>query len=569
MTIKINIISNNNGYGLTQDYFFLNKMLSKTFPKKKLEIHFINFYDHKSDPSDINIFLETVSHIHTFNSKYNILIPNQEFFYKTCIPYISEFDHILVKTQYANTIFSSFKCQNIDFLGWKSRDMYNPNIKKNYQKCLHICGRSKYKQTQLIIDNWDESFPELVVVYNRKKIIIDCPIQDNISYIVERIKEDKLKLLMNQCGIHICTSETEGYGHYIHEGKSTGAIIVTTDANPMKSHINTDFGILIKANKKPLKKALGSKYVLDIDNLHSQLKNLFQIPNKKMKQMSKESRSSYLRAGNFFSNSFQTIFESIFNKVEQLIQPSIIQHPVKNLPNISIVTITYNRRRFFKLAILNFLQTVYPRDKIEWVIVDDGVEEIKDLLPDDDRINYYKYKNKMNFGEKRNLAVGLAKNPYIIFMDDDDYYPLESFSKRINAMLSFNKPCCVCTTIGCYHISKYSSIMNVPPYQLPFGERVSEASMAFTKEFWEQQKFNDNSKGGEAQEFLKNRMKDCVELSPDGIIVSLLHNKNTSYKQLMMEKPNGCHFGFSDKLFTFISGLESSNETEEVLSKSI
>ena len=175
----------------------------------------------------------------------------------------------------------------------------------------------------------------------------------------------------------------------------------------------------------------------------------------------------------------------------------------------------------------------------------------------------------MNFGEKRNLAVGLAKNPYIIFMDDDDYYPLESFSKRINAMLSFNKPCCVCTTIGCYHISKYSSIMNVPPYQLPFGEKVSEASMAFTKEFWEQQKFNDNSKGGEAKEFLKNRMKDCVELSPDGIIVSLLHNKNTSYKQLMMEKPNGCHFGFSDKLFTFISGLESSNETEEVLSKSI
>ena len=39
----------------------------------------------------------------------------------------------------------------------------------------------------------------------------------------------------------------------------------------------------------------------------------------------------------------------------------------------------------------------------------------------------------------------------------------------------------------------------------------------------------------------------------------------------MMEKPNGCHFGFSDKLFTFISGLEteSSNETKESFSKSV
>jgi len=149
-------------------------------------------------------------------------------------------------------------------------------------------------------------------------------------------------------------------------------------------------------------------------------------------------------------------------------------------------------------------------------------------------------------------------------MDDDDYYPLESFSKRINAMLSYKKECCFCSTIGCYHISKFSSIINVPPHQLPFEERTSEASMAFTKKFWEKQKFSDNSGSVEAKEFLKNRLKDCIELPPDGILVSLLHNKNTSNKQLMIEEPNGCHFGFSDKLFSFITGLETDENTQNM-----
>ena len=33
------------------------------------------------------------------------------------------------------------------------------------------------------------------------------------------------------------------------------------------------------------------------------------------------------------------------------------------------------------------------------------------------------------------------------------------------------------------------------------------------------------------------------------IIVSLLHSKNTSQKELITDKPNGCHFGWSDQLF--------------------
>ena len=75
--MKVNIITNNNGYGLSSDYKILLFVLKKKF--KNLDINFVDCNNYKSDLVDINIFLETVRNIHMKNAKYNILIPNQEY----------------------------------------------------------------------------------------------------------------------------------------------------------------------------------------------------------------------------------------------------------------------------------------------------------------------------------------------------------------------------------------------------------------------------------------------------------------------------------------------------------
>ena len=98
-------------------------------------------------------------------------------------------------------------------------------------------------------------------------------------------------------------------------------------------------------------------------------------------------------------------------------------------------------------------------------------------------------------------------------MDDDDYYPPESIKNRIHAIINNKKSCSTCTSIGCFHINKFISMVNVPPHQLAFEDRISEASLCFSKKFWEQQKFNDQSKGGEAKEFMVNRETECEEIS--------------------------------------------------------
>jgi hypothetical protein len=65
----------------------------------------------------------------------------------------------------------------------------------------------------------------------------------------------------------------------------------------------------------------------------------------------------------------------------------------------------------------------------------------------------------------------------------------------------------------------------------------------------------------EGEAFIKGRESQVRELPWQGVIVSLLHPYNNSDRRIHAAlndgEPNGCHFGFSDELFTFVSSLVS------------
>ena len=52
----------------------------------------------------------------------------------------------------------------------------------------------------------------------------------------------------------------------------------------------------------------------------------------------------------------------------------------KQLPMVSVCTPTFNRRPFIPYMIRCFREQDYPRDKMEWIIVDDGTDPIEDLI---------------------------------------------------------------------------------------------------------------------------------------------------------------------------------------------
>ena len=558
--MKINIISYDNGYGLSQDILKLKSLLQEI--NKDLDIQIYNFYDFKCRIADLNIYLEVVNNLLVKFAKFNIMIPNQEWYYKHWVPYLTNFDLILTKTQYATKLFNNIpEVKQVQYLGWTSHDKYNQKLSQFNRRCLHLCGRSIYKQTQKIVNKWRPEYIPLTVIYSPKDVKLKTKKQDNITYISQKLSNQQLEMMMNKHSIHLCCSETEGFGHYINEAKSCQVLVVSTDAPPMNELVDKKCGLSIKFRReKTLYKTLGNKYEFDDNHFHQIISSLEKISEKDIREKGILARKSYFENEKRFRNNFYGCFQVIFNRMNKLSPLNLqIKIPIDKLPTVSIVTLVYNRRRFFKLSKLNFMSIDYPKDKLEWIIIDDSKEseKVKDIIPKDKNIHYLEYNHHLTIGNKRNLAIEKCSHEYVCFMDDDDYYPPESVRKRINSILYFRKPCVTCTTIGCFEINKYISMINVPPHQLSFENRISEASLAFSKNFWKQQKFNDNSRGGEAREFLVNRYKHCCEISWEGVIVSLMHSCNTSDKVTMSETPNGCHFGFSNKLFNFVTSLDN------------
>lgn len=575
-TIFINIITYNNDYGLTRDIKIISDALHNKFDTIYiLDIKIYNFFDYESRYCHINIFLETVSYILHKYAKINILIPNQEWYYKSWIPYISLYDYVLAKTVYAHDIFSNYRSKDdTHVIGWQSSDLYleesdNAQIIKDYSQCLHVCGKSIYKSTQILIDLWTPDLPQLTIIYSPNDVKLKLRDVPNIKYITSRLNDESFNYMLNSIGIHICTSTAEGWGHYIHESKSTKAVVISTKGQPMDSYFTDGVdGFLVNSKKIRLKEVMGSQYSIDPVDFINVLKKVLSLHIIEKERIGEKARESFLKTNKEYIKDIDTLFTKIFQDVRSLQNPNTLNLLTKIksnpllLPHISIVTPTFNRSKFFKLGIYNFNNINYPKDKLEWIILDDSdnpldVINMREYITraNDSRIKYEYIPERQTIGWKRNKLVELSKHSIIMHMDDDDFYPKDSVYLRLLYLENSGHDCVFCSTIGCFEINKFVSMINVPPHKLPLYKRVSEASLCYYKRFWTKQKYSDSSKGAEAEEFLKNREKYAFEVSWKNILVVLLHKGNVSKKEIP-DTPNGSYFNFTDDEFLFITDLD-------------
>jgi len=113
-----------------------------------------------------------------------------------------------------------------------------------------------------------------------------------------------------------------------------------------------------------------------------------------------------------------------------------------------------------------------------------------------------------------------------------------------------------CSTLPMYDCGRYISAMNVPPLTLGVAERISEASLCFTRTFWETQKFPGPVNIAEGEAFIMGREDKTAEIPPDGVIVSFIHKANMSSRRVpTATEPNGCHYGFDDDYFSYLSSM--------------
>ena len=84
-------------------------------------------------------------------------------------------------------------------------------------------------------------------------------------------------------------------------------------------------------------------------------------------------------------------------------------------PFVSVCTPTYNRRQFVPTLIKCFEAQTYPKELVEWIIIDDGTDKVADLFEGMERVKYFYYPDKMKLGKKRNLMHEKCKGEIIIY----------------------------------------------------------------------------------------------------------------------------------------------------------
>jgi len=206
-----------------------------------------------------------------------------------------------------------------------------------------------------------------------------------------------------------------------------------------------------------------------------------------------------------------------------------------DFPFVSVCTPTFNRRPFIPAMIKCFQHQDYPKDRIEWIIIDDGTDKIEDLIKDISQVKYFKYDKKMTLGQKRNLMHDKSSGDILVYMDDDDYYPPERISHAVNTLKENPEALCAGSSIIYIWFKHINKMWQFGPYG---PNHATAGTFAFRKELLKISRYNDNASLAEEKEFLKDYTIPFVQLDPLKSILCFSHQHNTFDKKKLLDMPN-------------------------------
>jgi glycosyltransferase involved in cell wall biosynthesis len=200
----------------------------------------------KTPAFDVNVMLERIRPEFQRAARRNVLIPNPEYFRLQDRAALAGMDAAWVKTRHAERLFQALGVRT-RYIGFTSPDRRDAAVPRR-QAFFHGPGRSANKGTQALLALWKKhpQWPMLTVVWRRKRVEIDA-LPANVTLIREHLSDTDYRRLQNEHRFHLCPSQTEGYGHYLVEAMSCGAVVVTLDAEPMNELVTPECGLLVPA----------------------------------------------------------------------------------------------------------------------------------------------------------------------------------------------------------------------------------------------------------------------------------------------------------------------------------
>ena len=202
---------------------------------------------------------------------------------------VSRLDGVLAKTRHAERIFRELGYP-VQWVGFRSEDRLDRAVPRE-TRCFHLAGRSENKGTEALLALWCQhpEWPVLTVVQNRRGV---APIRGvaNIEHRVEYLDDATLQRLQNTHRFHLCPSETEGYGHYLVEAMSVGAVTITTDAEPMNELLQPERGLLVPSARQG-RQRLAITYPFDPAGMEAAIQQVLAMSEAKQIQIGQHARA--------------------------------------------------------------------------------------------------------------------------------------------------------------------------------------------------------------------------------------------------------------------------------------
>lgn len=288
------LIAKSNSYGLVRDAALIAEQLKnhghqvlQATPKDR---SFLSRLTRKTH-ADVIIFFERSVPAWFSAAAELYLIPNQERYPKRQLPRLKNLTATLTKTKHAEEIFNAIGCQTID-VGFSSEDRQATQFKKDKSKFFHLAGGSTLKGTETILELWNKhpEWPTLTLVQKQKNAPDRVP--ENVDLHSGYVSDENLLKLQNECGVHLCPSRSEGWGHHIVEALSTSAVVLTTDAPPMNEHVSAEIGVLVPHDHQS-PRHLGTNFYVDSAALETAIANTIEMSDAQFMDKSKKARAAF------------------------------------------------------------------------------------------------------------------------------------------------------------------------------------------------------------------------------------------------------------------------------------
>lgn len=243
-------------------------------------------------PGETLVFLERITSRWLRRAGRYVLIPNQERFPRRQVRLLKHIDHIFCKSEHAREIFAEHH-PSVHFLGFTSVDRGLPGATPDYGRFFHLGGGSSLKGTPMLLDLWRRhpEWPRLTVAWHRTGQA-PGPLPPNVELIERYLPDDELRALQNACGVQLCPSLSEGWGHYIVEAMSCRAVAVVTDGPPMNELVSPERGVVVPHHRSEPRK-LGVNFYVDPEGLEEAVAALIRAPEAEKRALGDRARAWY------------------------------------------------------------------------------------------------------------------------------------------------------------------------------------------------------------------------------------------------------------------------------------